>query len=118
MNLRKEFQDKHGLSFLVHADAAWGGYFATMLRRTEDGPVETKHIGPAAGEASVSFTECEGISGVEKLVPAICLKKTSASSIRTTTPKFHASLNIRDRLGLRASEVTPSATAQRDIDVS
>ncbi|KAL9107284.1 MAG: hypothetical protein Q9227_007826 [Pyrenula ochraceoflavens] len=30
LNLRREFQDK-GLSFLVHADAAWGGYFCTML---------------------------------------------------------------------------------------
>jgi glutamate/tyrosine decarboxylase-like PLP-dependent enzyme len=28
--LRKQFQAK-GLSFLVHADAAWGGYFCTML---------------------------------------------------------------------------------------
>ncbi|KAF6815192.1 hypothetical protein CSOJ01_03644 [Colletotrichum sojae] len=28
--LRKQFQAR-GLSFLVHADAAWGGYFASML---------------------------------------------------------------------------------------
>ncbi|KAK7754117.1 hypothetical protein SLS62_003963 [Diatrype stigma] len=28
--LRKKYQTK-GLSFLVHADAAWGGYFCTML---------------------------------------------------------------------------------------
>jgi glutamate/tyrosine decarboxylase-like PLP-dependent enzyme len=28
--LRKQFQAK-GLSFLVHADAAWGGYFCSML---------------------------------------------------------------------------------------
>ncbi|THH16278.1 hypothetical protein EW146_g4346 [Bondarzewia mesenterica] len=32
LRLRGEFQSQHkGLSFLVHADAAWGGYFATML---------------------------------------------------------------------------------------
>ncbi|KPM44453.1 hypothetical protein AK830_g2118 [Neonectria ditissima] len=31
--LREKFQNEHGLSFLVHADAAWGGYFATMLNR-------------------------------------------------------------------------------------
>lgn len=31
--LRRRFQDK-GLSFLVHADAAWGGYFASMIPRT------------------------------------------------------------------------------------
>jgi glutamate/tyrosine decarboxylase-like PLP-dependent enzyme len=28
--LRRKYQ-KRGLSFLIHADAAWGGYFATML---------------------------------------------------------------------------------------
>ncbi|RGP63878.1 hypothetical protein FLONG3_9772 [Fusarium longipes] len=31
LRLRKKFQEEHGLSFLVHADAAWGGYFATMV---------------------------------------------------------------------------------------
>ncbi|KAL1870867.1 hypothetical protein Daus18300_004956 [Diaporthe australafricana] len=30
LNLRREFQLR-GLSFVVHADAAWGGYFASML---------------------------------------------------------------------------------------
>ena len=32
IKLRDEFQKK-GLSFLVHADGAWGGYFCTMLPR-------------------------------------------------------------------------------------
>ncbi|KAJ3544388.1 hypothetical protein NM208_g272 [Fusarium decemcellulare] len=31
LRLRKKFQEEYGLSFLVHADAAWGGYFATMV---------------------------------------------------------------------------------------
>ncbi|RBR06154.1 uncharacterized protein FIESC28_11169 [Fusarium coffeatum] len=31
LRLRKMFQEEYGLSFLVHADAAWGGYFATMV---------------------------------------------------------------------------------------
>ncbi|KAF4971311.1 hypothetical protein FSARC_1830 [Fusarium sarcochroum] len=31
LRLRKKFQEERGLSFLVHADAAWGGYFATMV---------------------------------------------------------------------------------------
>ncbi|KAF9780383.1 hypothetical protein IL306_000266 [Fusarium sp. DS 682] len=31
LELRDRFQQEHGLSFLVHADAAWGGYFATMI---------------------------------------------------------------------------------------
>lgn len=30
MRMRDEFQEK-GLSFVVHADAAWGGYFASMI---------------------------------------------------------------------------------------
>ncbi|KAE8327244.1 pyridoxal phosphate-dependent transferase [Aspergillus sergii] len=30
--MRRRFQDR-GLSFLVHADAAWGGYFASMIPR-------------------------------------------------------------------------------------
>ena len=32
LKLRKEFQAK-GLSFLVHGDGAWGGYFCNMLPR-------------------------------------------------------------------------------------
>lgn len=32
LRIRRRFQKK-GLSFLVHADAAWGGYFASMLPR-------------------------------------------------------------------------------------
>jgi glutamate/tyrosine decarboxylase-like PLP-dependent enzyme len=32
LRIRQRFQ-KRGLSFLVHADAAWGGYFAAMLPR-------------------------------------------------------------------------------------
>ena len=41
--IRKEYQDKHGLSFLVHADAAWGGYFATMLNRHKHGNGSVQH---------------------------------------------------------------------------
>ncbi|RAK80268.1 pyridoxal phosphate-dependent decarboxylase family protein [Aspergillus fijiensis CBS 313.89] len=37
VRIRNDMQEK-GLSFLVHADAAWGGYFATMLRRGLRGP--------------------------------------------------------------------------------
>ncbi|KAF3936110.1 hypothetical protein ABW20_dc0110203 [Dactylellina cionopaga] len=32
LEIRSEFQTK-GLSFIVHCDAAWGGYFASMLER-------------------------------------------------------------------------------------
>lgn len=34
LRLREKFQAQ-GLSFMVHADAAWGGYFASMLPRDE-----------------------------------------------------------------------------------
>lgn len=35
LELRRRFQER-GLSFLVLADAAWGGYFTTMLPRDAD----------------------------------------------------------------------------------
>ncbi|KAI0031006.1 pyridoxal phosphate-dependent transferase [Vararia minispora EC-137] len=38
ISLRQEFQEK-GLSFVVHADAAWGGYFASMIRDKDMPPV-------------------------------------------------------------------------------
>lgn len=38
-DIRDKMQKK-GLSFLLHADAAWGGYFATMLQRGANGKPE------------------------------------------------------------------------------
>ncbi|PVF93464.1 PLP-dependent transferase [Serendipita vermifera] len=34
LELRKQFQ-KRGLSFMIHADAAWGGYFVTKVHPTD-----------------------------------------------------------------------------------
>ncbi|GBB93074.1 hypothetical protein RclHR1_02100023 [Rhizophagus clarus] len=31
INLRKKYESHYGLSFVIHADAAWGGYFCSML---------------------------------------------------------------------------------------
>lgn len=45
IKLRDEFRTK-GLSFLVHADAAWGGYFASMI------PREVKKE-PASGKKAI-----------------------------------------------------------------
>lgn len=42
--LRTEFQ-KRGLSFVVHCDGAWGGYFASMIR-------EPSEIGTPKGQSS------------------------------------------------------------------
>lgn len=35
LELRSEFQKK-GLSFIVHCDGAWGGYFTSLIRSEED----------------------------------------------------------------------------------
>ncbi|KAM3426292.1 hypothetical protein NHJ13734_009542 [Beauveria thailandica] len=32
INMRDEYQEEQGVSFAVHCDAAWGGYFASLLR--------------------------------------------------------------------------------------
>ena len=34
LDLRAEFEEK-GLTFYIHVDAAWGGYFASVLRSKE-----------------------------------------------------------------------------------
>lgn len=66
--LRKEFQDEYGLSFLIHADAAWGGYFATMLRRAEAGPAPIRDDPAFQGP-------------LEKLVPALCLRTETENDL-------------------------------------
>ncbi|KZT73992.1 hypothetical protein DAEQUDRAFT_720836 [Daedalea quercina L-15889] len=53
LSLRHKLQDEHGISFLVHCDAAWGGYFASLLhpappeykggRDLDDGGVYVPH---------------------------------------------------------------------------
>ncbi|KAK7709317.1 hypothetical protein SLS64_006229 [Diaporthe eres] len=53
LNMRRRFQSR-GLSFVVHADAAWGGYFASMLPKDYlpgskfSGPLPIG-LGPAEG---------------------------------------------------------------------
>ncbi|KAF7588521.1 hypothetical protein BBP40_005548 [Aspergillus hancockii] len=62
--MRQRFQSK-GLSFLVHADAAWGGYFATMLpRNLIDMP-----RGPSVSNPEDGFD-----GGAEGFVPDLSLK--------------------------------------------
>ncbi|GFF60363.1 L-2,4-diaminobutyrate decarboxylase [Aspergillus udagawae] len=52
LELRKKFQKDYGLSFLVHADAAWGGYFATMLERDMTIGLNPGGYGMLLGEAA------------------------------------------------------------------
>ncbi|CCM06759.1 uncharacterized protein FIBRA_09057 [Fibroporia radiculosa] len=37
LQLRRKFQEEHGVSFLIHCDAAWGGYFASLLHEPPPG---------------------------------------------------------------------------------
>ncbi|KAK1831944.1 pyridoxal phosphate-dependent transferase [Podospora conica] len=61
LSLRQHFQAK-GLSFLVHADAAWGGYFRTMLP-----------VGPEpAVDSTGSMAGRDG--GSDGLVPDLALR--------------------------------------------
>ncbi|KAJ5553355.1 PLP-dependent transferase [Penicillium frequentans] len=61
VHIRDKMQ-KEGLSFLIHADAAWGGYFATMLHRGENGK-------PRRGDAD------------KGAVPALTLRKETETSL-------------------------------------
>lgn len=64
LSMRQRFQAE-GLSFLVHADAAWGGYFATMLPRDlMDMPSEHGMALPSEGVDA----------GPEGFVPDLSLK--------------------------------------------
>lgn len=63
LQLRQKFQTK-GLSFLVHADAAWGGYFASMLcKGTEFQPANTQPAkrpkGSSSGDGTVTIQGIE-----------------------------------------------------------
>ncbi|KAK4174666.1 pyridoxal phosphate-dependent transferase [Triangularia setosa] len=59
--MRQRFQAR-GMSFMVHADAAWGGYFATML--------------PREGQNDV-----EGDGGDDGLVPDLSLRVETQQSL-------------------------------------
>lgn len=62
--LRQRFH-AYGMSFVVHADAAWGGYFATMLPSSSE-----KEEGEAEKTARVSGRD----GGEDGLVPDLCLR--------------------------------------------
>lgn len=67
--LRDEFGAK-GLSFIVHADAAWGGYFASMIR---DPP-------PGTGNR---WDDQQDEEGSRDFVPSITMRES-------TVKQFHA----------------------------
>lgn len=66
--LRDEFGAR-GLSFVVHADAAWGGYFTTMIRTR----------GPTRPPRDKPDTPRTGSTG--DLIPAISLRPSTARQL-------------------------------------
>lgn len=59
-------QDNYGLSFLIHADAAWGGYFASMIDRKKKDLIGK----PVKAHDPKSSP-----------VPALCLKKETEEDL-------------------------------------
>jgi glutamate/tyrosine decarboxylase-like PLP-dependent enzyme len=72
IKLRDEYAEK-GLSFIVHADAAWGGYFASMIR---DPPKNARS----------RWDDQVDEEGSRDFVPSITLRDS-------TTNQFHALAN-------------------------
>lgn len=70
LDIRDEFEKK-GLTFLVHADAAWGGYFASMIREPPAGMYDNRDAEDSDHEEDRDF------------VPSIALRDS-------TTNQFHA----------------------------
>ncbi|GBF61633.1 aspartate 1-decarboxylase [Trichophyton mentagrophytes] len=68
LDMREDFQRK-GLSFLVHADAAWGGYFSTMIPKN----VKAPHM-PGSG------SESGGKEAIE-IVPSLPLKESTLTNM-------------------------------------
>ncbi|KAF6809813.1 hypothetical protein CMUS01_13598 [Colletotrichum musicola] len=46
ISIRDEYEEKKGVSFAVHCDAAWGGYFASLLRErhVRRGPPDLPYV--------------------------------------------------------------------------
>ncbi|KAF7596071.1 hypothetical protein BBP40_003333 [Aspergillus hancockii] len=73
LKLRQKFQQEYGLSFLVHADAAWGGYFATMLERD---------MIRGTNEKLVQKPVREGVCLPGRgFTPSLCLKKDTEQNL-------------------------------------
>ncbi|KAI0948556.1 hypothetical protein AcV7_009267 [Taiwanofungus camphoratus] len=58
--LRRKFEDDYGVSFLVHCDAAWGGYFASMLHPVPTGYKKNREIDDYVPTLALSpYTEAQ-----------------------------------------------------------
>ncbi|DAA78911.1 TPA_exp: Uncharacterized protein A8136_2696 [Trichophyton benhamiae CBS 112371] len=68
LDMRADFQ-RRGLSFLVHADAAWGGYFSTMIPKDAKAPQM-----PGSGSGT-------GGKEVIEIVPSLPLKESTLTNM-------------------------------------
>ncbi|THV00047.1 PLP-dependent transferase [Dendrothele bispora CBS 962.96] len=68
LQLRDDFAAK-GLSFLVHADAAWGGYFASMIREPPSGSRKGKSDSfvPHVGLRQDTATQLESLGRADSI---------------------------------------------------
>ncbi|KAH6884277.1 pyridoxal phosphate-dependent transferase [Thelonectria olida] len=70
VKLRTKFQNEYGLSFLIHADAAWGGYFATMLDRNIPDPSATANGTSGEKPMPQKYLDPETVQDLEALEDA------------------------------------------------
>lgn len=67
--IRDEFRGR-GLNFIVHADGAWGGYFASMIRDPPPGFVSNRDVDDVDTEAGRDF------------VPTVTLRDSTVAQFR------------------------------------
>jgi glutamate/tyrosine decarboxylase-like PLP-dependent enzyme len=56
LELREELRGSHGLDFVVHADAAWGGYHVSVVRKDFDMPSPVAGFADFAGGQHVTLS--------------------------------------------------------------
>ncbi|ETS84850.1 hypothetical protein PFICI_02875 [Pestalotiopsis fici W106-1] len=67
IKIRDEYQKDRGVSFAVHCDAAWGGYFASMLRdRYRGGPGDTPYV-PAIPLSLYTKTQLQALKHADSI---------------------------------------------------
>jgi glutamate/tyrosine decarboxylase-like PLP-dependent enzyme len=71
IKLRDEYYEK-GLAFIVHADAAWGGYFTTMIRDPPQG-------------SRTPWDDQPDEEGSRDFVPSVTLRESTVKQLEALT---------------------------------
>lgn len=67
VKIREEYQKEKGISFAIHCDAAWGGYFASLLReRVGRGPGDIPYV-PAMPLNPHTRTQLESLGHADSI---------------------------------------------------